>query len=398
MSMNITNNSWRIARLAPLLFAAQSVLADTIAVDCDQGETITNALAGAAAGDTVLISGTCNESVAVTIDHITLDGQGSATITAGFAPGVSVDGAQGVVVQGLTLQGSLFGLEVSSQGSASLVDTTSQFNIVIGARVTGGSSLLLENATLSGNDTFGLEVSRASEVRMTGTIAIANNGLFGVNLADASSLSVAEADVRVSGNVLGIQISVGSSAFLTDAQSVVNTSDNDTTGFTVNSGSTLFLFASTLISSRNAENHGLSVSSNSSVDLDRDARIIVRRNGEDGIRLENSHLNMFTMEDTAGPRVQAVDNARHGVSAFLASSIDLTFDSAIEASGNGDAGLFVDNGSPVRILNSDFTGNSRDVVLEFGARAELNDNTIGTFSCDGSVLVRGNMGLTCPAP
>ena len=128
--------------------------------------------------------------------------------------------------------------------------------------------------------------------------------------------------------------------------------------------------------------------------MDRAASITVRNNGIDGLRLENSHLNLFTMEGLEGPTIKANNNARHGVSAFLGSTIDLTFDSNITARNNSDAGLLADNGSAVRVINSKFLNNGRDVVLSFGARAEFNDNMIGSIECDSTVLIRGD--VVCP--
>jgi nitrous oxidase accessory protein NosD len=64
--------------------------AATLTVDCDAGERIQQKIALAKPGDTVLVSGTCSENVAIPSEvvRITLDGQGKAVIQ---APGTTGD-------------------------------------------------------------------------------------------------------------------------------------------------------------------------------------------------------------------------------------------------------------------------------------------------------------------
>jgi hypothetical protein len=42
------------------------------------------------------------------------------------------------------------------------------------------------------------------------------------------------------------------------------------------------------------------------------------------------------------------------------------------------------------------TGNGTDVVLLFGSLGTFNGNTIGTITCDETVLLRGDTGVICP--
>ena len=90
-------------------------------------------------------------------------------------------------------------------------------------------------------------------------------------------------------------------------------------------------------------------------------------------------------------------NRRHGLSTFVGGKIDLSGDSQITSQGNGQMGLFADNGGSVRVSKSTLTKNTmKDVALSFGTRAEFIDNEIGTITCDATVLIRGD--LNCPAP
>lgn len=64
-------------------FAVAAVAgAATLTVDCNAGEKIQERVVAARPVDTILVSGTCNENVAITseIVRITLDGQGKTVI------------------------------------------------------------------------------------------------------------------------------------------------------------------------------------------------------------------------------------------------------------------------------------------------------------------------------
>ena len=72
----------KAALLACLCCSALPAHAATVSVDCDAGKTITAALDNVKPGDTVLVSGTCNEQVSFAPEmvRITLDGQKKTTI------------------------------------------------------------------------------------------------------------------------------------------------------------------------------------------------------------------------------------------------------------------------------------------------------------------------------
>ena len=60
-------------------------------------------------------------------------------------------------------------------------------------------------------------------------------------------------------------------------------------------------------------------------------------------------------------------------------------------------GAVGDHGAGVTLVNSSITANTtRDIQLTFGTRADLQTLTFGTANCDGSVLIRGTSGITCP--
>jgi hypothetical protein len=378
-----------------MLGETSSVLARTLKVDCDKGKSLMHALKQAEPGDIIHASGLCQEAVMITEDGLTLEGHGNAVIEGGEGVNaVTVDGAQQVTIRGFEVRNGRLGILGKGGVSFALHKTAVRDNANSGIRIEGHSSLALTDCVIENNGFNGMEVDQVSNVNISGNFLSQKNALFGVILGNNSSITFAKANARVQENTLGIQIGINSSGFIADSATTVTASNNLTTGLTVVAGSTLFAFEGAIIAEGNQLNHGVSANSNSNIDLDRGGSITAKNNGQDGIQLEDSLLNLFNMPGLPASQVKASGNGRHGLSAFLGSKIDLSGDSMLSSQNNGDAGLLADNGSAIRIINSNITGNSRDVVLSFGARAELSGNSIGAISCDDSVLIRGD--ASCP--
>lgn len=379
---------------------AANGLAAVITVNCNQGGSLVNALIAALPGDRIEVVGTCNESVTISTDGITLDGAGDATIDGGGATALTVDGVQRVIINGITVRNGLMGVFGRGGASFSLSNIVVKDSAVAGIQLEGNSSLEIFDVVSKDNGVFGLNIERASELKGTGKLTVRDNGVFGIFMANNASAVFSNADVTVKNNVLGIQVGINSSFMVADAATTVIAKDNVSTGLTVVSGSTLFVFEGAIVTRNNQFNHGVSANSNSNIDLDRGGSITTRDNGQDGIQLENSLLNMFNMPGFPASTVISRDNGRHGLSAFVESVIDLSGDSVITSRDNGVNGVLVDNGSTARIINSKIKNNTAaDLELSFGARGDLNNNiTLGNVVCDASVLIRGDSGIACPNP
>lgn len=387
---------------AGILALAGLALADThdegaITVNCSSGDSLSEAIAAATPGDTLIVTGICPGTFTITTDHLTLQSQGSATLDGVDAtqPVVTVDGAQGVALTGFKIQNGSIGILAREGAALRLADDILQDNSSTGIQLEGSSSAEITDCSMTRNTLVGLNLERSSEAILSGTIRIEENPGFGMILS-GSSVTFAQADVSVEKNVLGVQVGINSTAFVAGADTVIRASNNLTTGFTVVAGSTLFVFEGKVIAENNQRNHGISANSNSNIDLDRGGSVEASDNGQDGIQLENSLLNLFNMQGFPGSSVVANNNGRHGVSAFVTSAIDLTVDSTMTIQGNRSAGVMVDNGSTARIINSTITTNNPDISLNFGSRAELRNNTIGSIVCDATVLVREGSTTLCP--
>jgi nitrous oxidase accessory protein NosD len=90
--------------IAVLLLARTLVLAENHQVNCDHGQGLAKALEEVKPGETIQVSGTCQEAVTIITDRITLDGGSSAIIDGRGAEAVTADGVRGVTFTGLTVR------------------------------------------------------------------------------------------------------------------------------------------------------------------------------------------------------------------------------------------------------------------------------------------------------
>ena len=212
-----------LARFDPVFGAAQ-----VSAVDCDQRQSLTDALLILRAGDTLRVNGTCLANVVIDerLTNVTLDGQGTAVINPADPTaytitvrgrgitirGFTINGGTEVVyiqdggaalIDGNTIQGGLNGVFVTRSSSAHIVNNTIQGNSEAGILINENSSarigfLLSEERTASPNaiqfnGTSGITVTRSSNARIVGN-SINDNRRDGVSV---NRLSVAEISANV---------------------------------------------------------------------------------------------------------------------------------------------------------------------------------------------------------
>jgi hypothetical protein len=247
----------------------------------------------------------------------------------------------------------------------------------------------------------GVDVERGSEVLVSGSFSGKDNRVFGILLGNGSSATFIAAAAILSGNVLGMQVGISSSAFLNGPDTTLTASENSTDGVTVVTGSRLFLFGATLVAHHN-QLAGVSAFSRSGIDVDAAAVLESHHNAGDGVKLESSLLRVFNIPAFSGrpgrSRVHAHDNGADGVNAFTGSLINLTHEAALASDHNAGNGLRADGDSSATLVNAAFASNGRDLALGFGSSLTITSSTFATVSCDGTASVRGDAAITCPSP
>jgi len=200
-------------------FTTSPALADRAHnVDCDKGQTISRALKHADPGDTIRVSGTCIERVVIKTDRITLDGQGNAVLAGepggppDFNAVLTVDGARGVTIRGLTVQNSPAEGILGRRGAAFVVVSARvRDNLSSGVSVGDGSTAELMDTAMERSNP-GLNVHTGASAILRGSIAITHNAGIPGNGVEINGLAVVEirgATVDASHNA-GVGVVVGS--------------------------------------------------------------------------------------------------------------------------------------------------------------------------------------------
>ncbi|MFQ5962149.1 MAG: right-handed parallel beta-helix repeat-containing protein [Candidatus Methylomirabilales bacterium] len=361
-----------IVSLAVVFAVAMTVQANGAVeeVDCNDGDTITETLEDADPGDTIRVTGICQETVTITTDRLTLDGQGSAIIdgSGGSQDVVTIDGARGVTLTGLTIQNGREG--------------------ILGINA---ATFTVDNTTVQGNSSHGIELVRASATLTN--INSSQNGRAGVLIARNSLIALTNSTLH--NNLTGLVVFSNSTARLFGTNVM---SDNLTQGSTVGLGGAVFSIGSTILANDNGA-EGLFLLQDGNIQLI-GGTLEASRNGTDGINLlQNSSIILGIQAFGVPGTVVTSDNVRNGIIAASGSDVAGSQIMPLTSRDNGAAGVRLDDRSSATISGATIQANgTTDVDLSFGSQATLNSNTIGTIACDGTARLRGDTGTVCPTP
>jgi hypothetical protein len=386
------------------LFAgASTAFADQPPLDCSK-KSLAAAVSSAGSGDSIRFTGICTGQVVVRTDNLTLTGVGTAIIDGGGKDAVTVAGAHGVVMSSFEVHNGTNGILGVNGAHIAITSVSVHDNFVFGISLQTASSAVLTNVTISHNFVHGLDLETGSAATITGSFSSSANKVFGVNV-NGSSLTFAKAMATISGNAVGMQVATSGNAFLNDANTVLNVTGSLADGLTVVSGAHMVSFGGTINSSGNALN-GVALNSKAGLDLDAGSQLNTFNNGTvntgDGLLLqEGSVMTVFNIPQFSGApgysTVNSHNNRGNGVRVLGASTFTLSNQAKVVSMQNGASGFVADNGIALTLVNSTLSGNTaKDLTLTFGTRADISSTTLGTYSCDATVLTRGPVVLSCP--
>ena len=95
---------------SPLAHATKQIMV----VDCSKGASLAKAVMSADEHTTLSVFGTCTGAVSITTNGLTLDGNGSAIVTAPNANVITVNGAERVAINHITVAGGANGFKYAS--------------------------------------------------------------------------------------------------------------------------------------------------------------------------------------------------------------------------------------------------------------------------------------------
>jgi parallel beta-helix repeat protein len=223
----------------------------TITVDCDAGSTIGGNLGRTQPGDTLLVSGTCKESVVIPTElvRIVLDGQRKATIhhPGGATPSgparhtVFIRG-KGITITGFRITGGEDGIHLSGPAHAVIDGNVISQNRGRGIHLDKASVAQIVNNTIVDNGGVGIHVTEQSYARIGFLIppdemvrpnTIRNNRGGGIHVERVSSAWIV-GNTIVGNNGPGIAIDRGSEADI--MANIINGNTGDAIDVTHNSG------------------------------------------------------------------------------------------------------------------------------------------------------------------
>jgi len=179
---------WRGSAFTLLLLLLPAV-GETATVNCDDRHSISQVINKLKPGDTLVVTGICNENLEISEDvlNVTLDGQGTATIDGSDASKntITVRG-RGIRIRRFTISGGDRGVAIQDTGAA-----------------------VIEDNVIKNTATIGVHVGRNSAARLLRN-TITNNGSFGINVRLGSGADIF--DNAITGNNRGIDVDSGGSA------------------------------------------------------------------------------------------------------------------------------------------------------------------------------------------
>lgn len=391
---------WRRLGLGLCLIAhvasVHPAFAATQNVNCTAGETITQALANAEQGDTILVEGSCSEQVVITTNGLTLDGQETAVLNGG--EGGTVDTSEGVItvnhardvtITGFTLQHGSDGITCQRGASCMIHNSSLLDHADDGVQVSQNATAILSDITILRSGSEGIDVRESSSVELRGVVVSNDNQSDGLRVSLASSALQVEGELQLNNNrQRGLFAVMTSSLFLRGA--MVETSNNAAHGVLILTGSNITLGNPTLSFNTTG-------------------------NGQDGILLNNTgNLNAVT------GTLNANGNGRYGINVLGRGSVVIVAAMAqltnnqrglnieaqslaatdllgnLSSQNNSETGISVSDNSTLRLTGTaTVINNPTDIDLTFGSTAVLaGSHMIGAIACDTTVLSQGTVG--CP--
>ena len=297
-------------------------------VDCSAGASLAEAIAAAPAGATILVTGTCAETVVIKTDDLTIEGVNGAVIDGQMSgpdaviDTVTIDAARRVTLRNLTTQGGRHGIFVDRGASATLEGITSQDNRFDGIRADKNSIVDVSGAMLRRNGDDGLEYGAGAAGTIRDTTSQENND-DGYAATGGGSITTQGAVVSTQNGDDAITITTGSNIRIFNTDMSLNQNDDDGLSLTVNSSA--LMAASTFSSSDNGQDEA----------------------GGDGIQILSA--SAFTVLSST---MDINRNANNGIRATRNASLSITSNSTLNLLDNGNADLALFNSSAATISSS----------------------------------------------
>ncbi len=336
--------------------------AKTINVDCDDTkQTLAAAIADKSTGDlNIVFSGTCKETIALVRDGVAIRGKDATATVVG---GIEVTGARRVLLENFSCRdttqqeyciAALYGASVT-------LHNIKVFNSAIRGVMYFNAVGLVEGLTVDKTGSTSLLI-RGSGVRLEGELTFSNT-LEGCVTIDGVSSVFSKSGV-ITTRDCGIGVLIQSNSTFQAPFATFNLNHN--------------AFAGMMLSTQGTLSFG--------------GAIVAKNNARFGIFVDDgSSFSPFT-NIMSGAALTLENNGTAGVYVRGGSYAELI---SVASNSGSNFGVLVED-ARLQIGRSKISDNkTADVRLVFGSRAMFFDGTVvGTFTCDGSELVRSSKAPT----
>jgi hypothetical protein len=326
--------------------------------------------------------------VTITTDRLTLDGGDNAVLDGGggsptefFEGVVTIDGVQGVTLIGFTIQNGP-SIGILGMGGAAFVvkDTTMQNNGVAGVFLNNNSSAELIDVEVKDSGGIGIPVQNNSTAVLKGNISSTGSGSNGIAVQSGSTLEIRGASVQASHNGGGGVDIVDSQAIIfgyPESQgSILTAHNNRAEGIFVATGS-LSVFGGAFAGTGSLATISASNNGGSGIAIGLDGAVVSPVGAAKFMIENNQKIGLEVGEGSSALLIGGLTVQNNQIGGLL-------------ADGAGTLTLVSQESNPSSIQNNGGT----DVDLRFGTRVTFGGVTIGTITCDTTVLSRGS--TVCP--
>lgn len=354
-----------VAMLIAFLWLLPSVgNADPHKLTCGKEKTIGEALHELKPGDTLLVSGVCNENLVIPeeVHRITLDGQGTAVIDGPDATRATIEvRGTGITIKRFTISRGRDGIRTFEGGTAIIDSNTIQNTANNGINVSRHSSAHIINnmvrnnpggITVANHSQARIGFSEVHEARIPDPNTIQNND-DGITVSRSSHVDIAFNTISNNAS-RGITVSLGAVARmggLSDTGPSGNTiSGNGSDGIRVSDSSQAQIAGNTI---SNNTGRGISVTASSSGSIFADigpTPNTIQGNGSDGIRVNRASqasISGNTINSNGGDGIRVEENSGVNLDAANTTAVN-----------NGGRGLRCLIGAYARGSLGTLTGNS----------------------------------------
>jgi parallel beta-helix repeat protein len=334
--------------------------ADTRAVNCTAGQKIGSALILPAGSPLIItIRGTCNENVSIGRDNVTLQGDPVAGGTINgpdtTRASVFVGGAQGIVIQQLTVIGGFHGIHAQNGAAVTVQNATVQGAAQNGVVANLGASVVVDHSVIQNNGNLlstnpavgrnGLAISDNAAGIVTNSTIVGNasNGVFvgrGSSARIGKTLVNAPGPNAIQGNGSSGVFVLGAAQAMVHGNAIQNNTGN---GISVEGGHVTITANQILNNGKDSRGGFLADSNGISVSIAAGARVGYDDSGVDagnGNAISGNTLDGILVANTADANIRGNT-----------------------ISGNGRRGLDVGRGTARLLGNNTISGNATEGVL-----------------------------------